>query len=121
VRFWDDLLGVPACLATGRWLDIDRVPAPFDPAESSSTGQRKTHDGDTRELSVTPNNSYLHRLSVYDGAGGRLGIDIDALCRPKGQIPEVFLQGAGVSDEMITSIKPLVGWVPSQLTVVSSQ
>jgi hypothetical protein len=36
-------------------------------------------------------------------------ISIDTLYRSQGQIPEVFLRGAGVPDEMITYMKSLVG------------
>jgi hypothetical protein len=36
-------------------------------------------------------------------------IGIDTLYRSQGNIPEVFLRGAGVPDEMITYIKSLVG------------
>jgi uncharacterized protein YjbI with pentapeptide repeats len=36
-------------------------------------------------------------------------IGIDTLCRSRGIIPEVFLRGAGVPDEMITYSKSLVG------------
>jgi hypothetical protein len=40
---------------------------------------------------------------------GPSSIDIDTLYRSHGNIPEVFLRGAGVPDEMITYMKSLVG------------
>ena len=40
---------------------------------------------------------------------GPSSIGVDTLYRSKGEIPEVFLRGAGVPDEMITYTKSLVG------------
>jgi TIR domain/Pentapeptide repeats (8 copies) len=45
--------------------------------------------------------------TVYHQGPSTIGID--TLYRSKGNIPEIFLQGAGVPDEMITYMKSLVG------------
>jgi uncharacterized protein YjbI with pentapeptide repeats len=52
--------------------------------------------------------SKVQRLETVDH-GGPSTIGIDTLYRSQGNIPEVFLRGAGVPDDMITYMKSLVG------------
>ena len=50
----------------------------------------------------------MHGLeTVHHGWPSTIGID--TLYRSHGNIPEVFLRGAGVSEDMITYMKSLVG------------
>ena len=54
------------------------------------------------------NLSEVHGLDTVDHQGPST-IGIDTLYRSHGNIPEVFLRGAGVPDDMITYSKSLVG------------
>jgi hypothetical protein len=60
---------------------------------------------------TTLGNVDLSTVQGLDGVNhrGPSIIGIDTLYRSNGQIPEVFLRGAGVPDEMITYMKSLVG------------